>query len=67
MHASEVAGKDFRNNLSSCVSHLSFRFFLDDLDAQMKPSTTSYGSEHCECESLNADDAISEREYKEDS
>lgn len=58
LHGGKAAGRDFRNHLRSCMSHLHFQPCLADLDVWMRPVIKSDGMEYYEYVLLCADDAL---------
>ena len=54
----KAAGRDFRNHLRSCMSHLNFKPSLADPDVWMQPAIKSDRNEYHEYVLLYADDAL---------
>ena len=63
LYGGKSAGRDFRNHLRACMSHLGFESCKADPDVWMRPAVKADGSEYYEYVLLYVDDAlcISER------
>ena len=58
MCSEKVAGRDFRNYLSSCMGYLGFTACLANLDVWMRPVIKSNPQENYEFVMLRVDDAL---------
>ena len=58
LYGGKAAGRDFRNHLRSCMSHLHFQPCLADPDVWMRPAIKSDGMEYYEYVLLYTDDAL---------
>ena len=58
LYGGKAAGRDFRNHLRSCMSHLGFTSCLADPDVWMREATKSDGTEYWEYVLLYTDDAL---------
>ena len=58
LYGGKAAGRDFRNHLRSCMSHLNFKPCLADPDVWMRPAIKSDGNEYYEYVLLYTDDAL---------
>ena len=58
LYGGKAAGRDFRNHLRSCMSHLNFKPCLADPDVWMRPAIKSDGNECYEYVLLYTDDAL---------
>ena len=58
LYGGKSAGRDFRNHLRECMSHLGFKPCLADPDVWMRAATKSDGSSYWEYVLLYVDDAL---------
>ena len=58
LYGGKSAGRDFRNHLRECMSHLGFKSCLADPDVWMRAATKSDGSSYWEYVLLYVDDAL---------
>ena len=58
LYGGKASGRDFRNNLRSCMQHLGFDSCKADPDVWMRPATKSDGSTYYEYVLLYVDDAL---------
>ena len=58
LYGGKSAGRDFRNHLRECMSHLGFKPCLADPDVWMRSATKSDGSDYWEYVLLYVDDAL---------
>ena len=58
LYGGKSAGKDFRNHLRECMSHLKFTPCLADPDVWMRPAIKADGTEYWEYVLLYCDDAL---------
>ena len=58
IYGGEFAGRDFRNHLRLCMSHLNFTLCLVDPEVWMRPNIRSYGQCQYEFALLCADDVL---------
>ena len=58
LYGGKTAGKDFRNHLRSCMSHLGFKSCPADPDVWMRPAEKSDGTTYYEYVLLYVDDAL---------
>ena len=58
LYGGKAAGRDFRNHLRSCMTHLNFKPCLADPDVWMRPAIKSDGNEYYEYVLLYTDDAL---------
>ena len=58
LYGGKASGRDFRNNLRSCMQHLNFESCKADPDVWMRPATKSDGTKYYEYVLLYVDDAL---------
>lgn len=58
LYGGKTAGRDFRNHLRECMSHLKFTSCPADPDVWMRPAKTKDGSEYWEYVLLYVDDVL---------
>ena len=58
LYGGKSAGKDFRNHLRACMSHIGFTPCLADPDVWMRPAQKADGSKYWEYVLLYVDDAL---------
>ena len=65
LYGGKASGRDFRNSLRSCMSHIGFESCKADPDVWMRPATKSDGTQIYEYVLLYTDDALVVSEFGE--